>query len=70
MCNFSKGVAFWLVVIGALNWGMVGLFNFNLVSFLLGDMTLWSRIVYIIIGLAAIVYAAVLYACKRDCESY
>lgn len=42
-----------LVVIGALNWGLVGLFDFNLVHLLFGD-TIVSRLVYILVGLAGI----------------
>ncbi len=43
-----------LCLIGALNWGFVGLFGFDLVAFLFGAMTVLSRIVYTIIGLSAI----------------
>lgn len=43
-----------LIIIGALNWGLVGFFGFDIVRYLLGDMTLWSRIVYSIIGLSAV----------------
>jgi uncharacterized membrane protein YuzA (DUF378 family) len=43
-----------LTVIGALNWGLIGLFNFNLVSFLFGIDTLLSRIVYILVGIAGL----------------
>ena len=50
-----KIISFILVIIGARNWGLVGLFNFNLVSTILGDMTFLSRTVYILVGLAAIV---------------
>lgn len=50
-----KIISFILVIIGALNWGLVGLFNFNLVSTIFGDMTFLSRTVYILVGLAAIV---------------
>ena len=42
-----------LVVIGGLNWGLVGLFDFNLVHFIFGDHVL-ARIVYILVGLAAV----------------
>lgn len=41
-------------IIGAINWGLVGFFRFNLVSFLLGDMTWWSRIVYGLVGLSGL----------------
>jgi len=47
-------VAFVLVVIGALNWGLVGIFNFNVVSFLLGDMSALSRIIYTLVGLSGV----------------
>lgn len=43
-----------LVIIGALNWLLVGVFRFDLVAFLLGDMTWLSRIVYAIIGLCGL----------------
>ena len=43
-----------LVLIGALNWGLVGFFGFDIVRYLLGDMTVWSRIVYSIIGVSAL----------------
>jgi len=43
-----------LLIVGGLNWGLVGAFDFNLVSALFGDMTPLSRIVYVLVGLAAI----------------
>ena len=57
MNKFLKVTSYILVLIGALNWGLVGLFDFNLVSFLLGDMTLLSRIIYSLVGISAIVAA-------------
>lgn len=39
-----------LTIIGTLNWGLVGLLNFDLVRVLFGNMTLLSRIVYVLIG--------------------
>lgn len=47
-------VAFVLVLIGALNWGLVGLLDFNLVTALL-DSSLAQKVVYSLIGLAAVV---------------
>jgi uncharacterized membrane protein YuzA (DUF378 family) len=47
-------VALVIMIIGALNWGLVGLFDFNLVAALFGEMTVISRIVYIIVALSAI----------------
>lgn len=43
-----------LVLIGALNWGLVGLFKFDLVEALFGDMTTFSRIIYTLVGLAGV----------------
>ena len=47
-------VALVLVIIGGLNWGLVGFFEFNLVTALLGSMTVLSRLVYILVGLSAV----------------
>lgn len=44
----------WLVVIGALNWGLVGLLNVNLVNWLLGSWPTVERIVYILVGLGGV----------------
>jgi uncharacterized membrane protein YuzA (DUF378 family) len=43
-----------LVIVGGLNWGLVGLFNFDLVAAIFGAMSALSRIVYILVGLAAL----------------
>ncbi len=48
-----------LVIVGGLNWGLVGFFDFNLVAFLFGDMTVVARIVYALVGLSAVYLAAV-----------
>lgn len=42
-----------LVIVGGLNWGLVGLFGFDLVATLFGDMSVASRAVYVLVGLAA-----------------
>lgn len=44
-----------LVIIGALNWLLIGLFNFDLVATLFGSMSLLSRIVYTLVGISGIV---------------
>ncbi|HWQ44299.1 MAG TPA: DUF378 domain-containing protein [Methanosarcina barkeri] len=43
-----------LVIVGGLNWGLVGLFGFDLVAAIFGDMSTLSRIVYSLVGLAAV----------------
>jgi uncharacterized membrane protein YuzA (DUF378 family) len=47
-------IAFILVIVGALNWGLIGFFSFDLVKAIFGDMTALSRIIYALVGLSAI----------------
>lgn len=47
-------VALVLVIIGAINWGLVGLFNFNLVDTIFGTMSMVSRIIYTLVGIAGL----------------
>jgi len=49
-----------LLVIGGLNWGLVGVFNFNLVTAIFGEGSLLSRLVFTIVGLAAIYQIAMI----------
>lgn len=44
-----------LGIIGCINWGLVGLFNFNLVEYLLGDGSLITRIVYVLVMVSGLV---------------
>lgn len=52
--KFIDYTALTLVIIGAINWGLVGFFRLNLVTLLFGEMTLISRIVYAIVGLSGL----------------
>jgi uncharacterized membrane protein YuzA (DUF378 family) len=52
--SFIDWIALILVIIGGLNWGLVGLLNFNLVTLIFGEMTILTKIIYIIVGLAAL----------------
>ena len=49
-----------LSIIGCINWGLVGLFNFNLVEYLLGDGSLLTRIVYILVMVSGLVNIGIL----------
>jgi hypothetical protein len=49
-----KIIALALVIIGGLNWGLIGLFDFDLVAGIFGDMTYFSRLVYDLVGLSAL----------------
>lgn len=47
-------IALILVIIGAINWGLIGLFNFNLVDTIFGTMSIISRIIYSLVGVAGL----------------
>jgi uncharacterized membrane protein YuzA (DUF378 family) len=47
-------LSFILIIIGGLNWGLVGFFNFDLVAWIFGEMTTVSRIVYALVGISAV----------------
>lgn len=47
-------IALVLVIIGAINWGLVGIFNFNLVDTIFGAMSIISRIIYILVGISGL----------------
>lgn len=47
-------IALVLVIIGAINWGLVGIFNFNLVDAIFGTMSIISRIIYILVGISGL----------------
>jgi uncharacterized membrane protein YuzA (DUF378 family) len=51
-------VAFALVVVGAVNWGLVGLLDYNLVSMLLGSWPAVEKLVYVLVGASAVYLVA------------
>jgi hypothetical protein len=52
--KFLDYTALVITVIGAINWGLIGFLRFNLVSFLFGDMTMLSRIIYALVGICGL----------------
>jgi uncharacterized membrane protein YuzA (DUF378 family) len=60
--------SFLLTIIGALNWGFVGLFEFNLVEVLFGEMTFLTRIIYILVGIGGIFGLLNLKKCCKNIE--
>ena len=54
-------VTYFLTVVGALNWGLIGLSGFNLVNAVLASVPSAERVVYVLVGLSAI---AMLFMCK------
>ena len=64
--NIVRIIAYILVIVGALNWGLVGFFDFDLVSTIFGDMSVLSRILYVLVGLSAL---TLLFTNRRMFES-
>lgn len=65
--NFLDSIALALVIIGGLNWGLVGALNFDLVAWIFG-ITIISTIVYILVGLSAIYMLISLPKFKGGCN--
>ena len=47
-------IALTLTIIGAVNWGLIGFFSFDLVAFIFGDMSWLSRIIYALVGISGL----------------
>jgi len=52
--NAIDWIAWALVIVGALNWGLIGLFHFDLVAWIFGAATMASRIVFSLVGIGAL----------------
>ena len=67
----SKGLdytALTLVIIGAVNWGLIGIFKLDLVNLIFGNMTWMTRVIYTLIGISGL-YLLSLYGRVMDFES-
>lgn len=65
--NILDKVSLIFVIIGAINWGLIGLFNFNLIGALLGEPTnLIGRIIYIIVGIAGVDMLTFIFKMKKS----
>ncbi len=65
MFNFLKYLSYTLVIIGAINWGLIGLLNYDLVATLFGEMTTPTRIIYGLVGISAIISIITSYICYQ-----
>ena len=59
-------IALTLVIIGALNWLLIGLFNFDLVATLFGTMSAFSRIIYSLVGISGLISFGLYGVLNRD----
>ncbi len=64
--NMMDWLALVLVLVGALNWGLVGILDFDLVETLFGEMSLLSRVIYSLVGLAALYVAAISMSLNKE----
>ena len=68
--HILRKIALAILIIGGINWGLIGLFDFNLVGFLFDDLSMViSRIIYSLVGISAIV-TAIAWAVPDDEYSY
>ena len=58
--NTLYKVCLTLIIIGAINWGMIGLFDVNLVTLLFGEDSVLSNIVYALVGISGLICCALL----------
>ena len=55
-----------LVLVGALNWGLLGILEFDLVATLFGEMSMLTRIIYSLVGVSALYVAAISTSLNKD----
>ena len=55
MFKFLKISSYTLIILGAINWGLIGVFQLDLIATLFGDMSVISRFIYSIVGLGAFI---------------
>ena len=59
-------IAYILVIVGAINWGLIGFFGFDLVAKLFGEMSILSRIVYALVGASGLIALITMYDLFTD----
>ena len=63
-------IALTIAIIGAVNWGLIGIFSFDLVAFIFGNLSWISRIIYTLVGISGIyLITFYMYACRAAKES-
>jgi len=55
-----------LTIIGAINWGLIGIFDFNLVAAIFGEMDALERIIYTLVGIAGLINIGILFKHLKD----
>lgn len=68
-CGVVGWIAHVLVIVGALNWGLVGFFEWNLVEAVLGSWPVVERVVYALVGLSGLYELVMCFMCCKECKS-
>ncbi len=69
--KYLQLITYTLIIVGALNWGLVGLFSFDLVATIFGPMSAMSKIIYTLVGVSGITNLVLeLTVCKSPSRCY
>lgn len=68
METFQK-ICLTITIIGAVNWGLIGLLDFNLVTFLFGNDSILTKITYILVGLTGLINIGILFEHIEDIQT-
>lgn len=63
--NVLDWIVMILVFVGGINWGLVGFFHFNLVHAIFGSMPMVARVVYCVVGIAAIYFIYLMFSVRK-----
>jgi uncharacterized protein len=66
--SIIQRIALVLTIIGAINWGLIGFFHFNLIAAIFGDDSALSRIIYGIVGIAGLINLGLLFKPSEEVE--
>ena len=66
MMVILQKIALVFTIIGAINWGLIGLFDFNLVATLFGSVEIIEKIIYILVGISALINIGILFMNLED----
>lgn len=68
--NILQAICYTFIIIGAINWGLIGGFNFNLVEYFFGTGTFLTKAIYITVGIAAIISVILTVKYTMDNKEY
>ena len=63
--NIIQKITLPFTIIGGLNWGLVGLFDFNLVTWITQGLNIWAKIIYVFIAICALINILILFVDLR-----